>query len=117
MKSKRVFFLKEVSIALLSAASITLLILELLTDPYPELVTVVDIADIIIALIILADLLIELAFAKSKKKYLRHNWYLFLSAIPITAYWAQVLRSLRFLRALRVLRAGQHLYYEKSRLS
>lgn len=117
MKSRKAFFIKELAIAFLSAASIVLLILEVLTDPYPELINLVDIADIFIALSILADLLIELAISKSKKKYLRHNWYLFLSAIPITAYWAQVLRSLRLLRALRILRAGEHLYFEKSRLS
>jgi voltage-gated potassium channel len=92
----------EVILSLLAIASVALLVYELSVETINakwlyEL-------DFFIACIFLADFVVGFYFSKSKKQYMKHNWYLLIASIPIPAELFQSLRTLRILRLLQVIR-------------
>lgn len=69
--------------------------------------------DIIVGLIFIGELLLELWLATNKSSYVKHNWFYLFAAIPLPSAWAQLLRSIRIIRVIKLIRLGTHFEYEK----
>lgn len=107
----KLFLGKEIVLALLAFVSIGLVLFEFIKDPGPEVSKTLNHIDIVIACIFLSDFLLSILFTGDRRKYLKHNWYFLLAAIPISDSIAEVLRGIRLLRLFRLIRAGEHLDY------
>lgn len=73
-----------------------------------------EVFEIMVGLIFLAEFAFELYFAKDRKKYWLHHWYFLIAAIPIPTQTFEILRSIRALRLLRLLKIFAHLRYEEN---
>lgn len=102
---------KEIVLAVLAIASVAIGVFEVFSRPSPDVLKLIDAADVAIALIFLADFLWMFSVAKSRKLFFRRNWYLLLACIPLYSSWAAVLRGIRILGVFRLLRAAEHLNY------
>lgn len=91
----------ELIFAGLAILSIVLLLVEIFADIEAQTRTSLIRFDFWIAVIFLADYITGQLIAKDNWSYFKNNWYLLLASIPINEY---VFRSLRILRALRVIR-------------
>lgn len=67
--------------------------------------------DQLIGLIFLTDFCTRLFLAASRERYLKHNWWLLLCAVPFSDPVMASVRLIRLLRLLRLARAGGHLEY------
>lgn len=103
------FVYKEVLLTLLAIVSVGLVVFELVKEPTIGQHRFIIRLDFVVACIFLADFCQELIVARDRAKYLRHNWYLLLAAIPLTDTATEALRGLRLLRFLRLVRAGEHI--------
>ncbi len=106
------------TIALLAITSLLLLFYELSPWVNPEVVSLTQKIDLIIAIIFLTDFFSGLVFNNKlkTKEYFKQNWLNLVSSIPVTADAVRILRILRILRAFRVIRATVNLYFASSRL-
>jgi hypothetical protein len=108
------FLFKEFSLGFLAITSIGLILYEFLGNPSAERIITIQHVDFWIAIAFLVDFTLSLIATRDKQKYIRHNWYFLLAAIPLTDALAESLRSLRVLRLIRLIRAGEHLGFEQS---
>lgn len=104
---------RDLIISGLAILSAVLLVLELSSEFSQDQLRFVYALDLLIALAFLSDFIYEFYTAKHRRKYLRHNWYLLLAAIPITGGTYQALRSVQLIRLMRIVR----LYARIRRLS
>ncbi len=63
--------------------------------------------------IFIADFAYELHLATDKRRYVRHNWFFLLAAIPLPSNLADALRLIRLLRIIRLARATAHLEFAR----
>ncbi len=89
--------------------SIVLLVYEFTAHPSERTTAYIATTDFVIASIFLVDFWYLFRASKDKHYYLKHNWYLLLSAVPILTEWFSVLRALRLVRFTRLVVAGEHL--------
>ncbi len=61
----------------------------------------------------IADFVYELQLSSDKRRYIRHNWFFLLAAIPLPSGLADILRSVRFVRIIRLARATAHLEFAR----
>lgn len=73
----------------------------------------VEAYEIALGFIFIADFAYELHLSTDKRRYLRHNWFFLLAAIPLPSGLADVLRSVRLLRIIRLARATAHLEFAR----
>jgi hypothetical protein len=101
----------------LALASIVMLGYGFLPAARPEVVSLLERFDIVIAVIFMIDFFAGLFFNVSltKREYWRQNWLNFIASVPITSEVTQMLRILRIFQAVRVIRAAMELYYAKQR--
>jgi Ni,Fe-hydrogenase I cytochrome b subunit len=76
-------------------ASLAILIIIEFFHPAPETIVWLDIIDITIGFVFLAEFMLRLHAARNRRRYLRRNWWLLLSTLPLTSGSAQALRLLR----------------------
>lgn len=88
----------------LSLISVCLLVFEVLADHTPAQLRSLEVADVSIAFIFLADFVYNLVRAENRVIWLRGHWWELLAAIPINSTTTQMLRGLRLLRVLRLVR-------------
>lgn len=104
-------FYKELVLAGLAVLSVGFVFYEFIAQPDQATRQLINLFDIIVALIFLADFLWAWLHAKHKARFLSHNWYLLLASIPLLNSWAELLRGLRLLELVRLMRAGEHISY------
>ena len=102
---------KEILLLILALASVGLLVYEEITKPKGRALELIDIFDIFVAFVFLIDFFVLLKKSQQKLFFLKHNWYLLVASIPLYSGWAEVLRSLRILRFIKLIRFGEHLEY------
>lgn len=73
----------------------------------------VEIYDIALGFIFIADFAYELHLSSDKRRYVRHNWFFLLAAIPLPSGLADILRSVRLVRVIRLARATAHLEFAR----
>jgi len=61
----------------------------------------------------IADFVYEWRLATDKKRYVRHNWFFLLAALPFPSNLADALRLIRLLRIIRLIRATAHLEFAR----
>lgn len=108
-KTHKIHWHKEVLLVVLAFVSIALLVYELTKHPSEEIVTCIVATDFCIACIFLLDFWHLYKKSHDKKYFIKHNWYLLLSAMPVITGWFSALRALRLVRFLRLIVAGEHL--------
>ena len=108
-KPHKIHWHKEVLLILLACISIGLLTYELVKRPNEDVVAYIAATDFVIACIFLLDFWHLYRKSRDKHYFVRHNWYLLLSAMPILTGWFSALRALRFVRFTRLVVAGEHL--------
>jgi len=69
--------------------------------------------EIVLGCIFIIDFVYELRLASDKRRYVRHNWFFLLAAIPVPSNLANALRIIRFLRVIRLIRATAHLEFAR----
>lgn len=94
-----------VFVAIIIAVSLTTL--ELLLPLPVQMVQAIIAIDTVIALFLLADFFLRLAYAGSRRWYVRRYWIDFIASLPFTQFlrFGRLLRIGRFLRYLRLRRA------------
>ena len=108
-KHRRIHWHKEVLLVLLALLSIVLLVYEFTVRPSDATVAYITAIDFVIASIFLVDFWYLFRISKDKHYFLKHNWYLLFSAVPIVTEWFSALRALRLVRFTRLVVAGEHL--------
>lgn len=108
-KPHKIHWHKEVTLVVLAFISIALLVYELTQHPGEEVVSYIVAADFCIACIFLLDFWHLYKKSHDKQYFIKHNWYLLLSAMPVITGWFSALRALRLVRFLRLLVVGEHL--------
>lgn len=97
----------EALFAILAVVSILTLLIEYTFNPSEATVGAFHIVDTTIALIMLADFLAGQFFARERLVYFKHNWFNFLSSIPLSEDVFRVFRILRLVRTARVIRIAR----------
>lgn len=103
-KEKNIVIWDDILMMILAVASGVFLLLELTTNPSHEQSFWYGVADLTIASIFLTEFLINFIFSKSRKQYLKSNWWYLLAAIPVTDHMIQGLHMLNLLRFARLVR-------------
>lgn len=99
----------EAIMALLALGSGALLIFEETRTVTPEQLELIEIIDISIAFVFLAEFFGDLYVAKDRKHFFKTHWWELLACIPITNPETQTLRLLRLVKVLKVLKVGAHI--------
>lgn len=73
--------------------------------------------DLIVAIVFLLDFTVKFIVSRSKKLYLKRDWYLLLASIPVVDSWAEALRALRLFELFRLVRAGEHISFVSKSLT
>lgn len=97
---------KELVIILLALASVGLLIYELSADLEEDETALIHTVDLVISAVFLADFLIGMWSAPSRRRYLRQNWIDLIAAVPLSEGVFRSLRSVRILRLVRIIRVA-----------
>ncbi len=79
-----------------------------------EQLLAVEIFEVVVALLFLAEFIFEWHFARDRAKYFRHNCMYLLAAVPIPTTSFEVLRGVRMLRLLKLLKIFAHMRYERN---
>ena len=64
--------------------------------------------------VFITDFIYELQRSPDKRSYIKHNWFYLLAAIPLPYAAADLLRSIRLIRVIKLLRFGMHYEYENT---
>lgn len=113
-KLRRFLAVKEVVMLSLVVTSFVLLALEHYEHLSHEQLLRVEIFEVMVSLIFLAEFLFELHYARNKRLYMKHHWFYLLAAIPIPTTSFEILKGIRALRLLKLLKIFAHLRYERN---
>ena len=102
----------EIMMALLVLLSLLTLLSINVLSLTPAQQTTLNMADIVVGAVLLVEFFVRFALSKHKGKYLRHNWWYLLAAVPIATPVTTLLRSLRLLGLVKMLHIGIHLREE-----
>lgn len=111
-KIRRFLFVKEIVMIVLLVLSFVFLALEHLEKLSHEQLLMIELYEIALAILFLAEFLFELHFAKDRAKYWRTHWFYLFAAIPVPATSFEILRGIRALRLLKLLKIFAEYRYE-----
>lgn len=112
-KKLRFFLLaKELFMLALVVLSFVFLLLEHLESLSEAQLRAVEIYEVVVAILFIAEFVFELYYAKDRKKYWRTHWFYLLAAIPVPTTTFEVLRGIRALRLLKLLKIFTAYRYE-----
>ncbi len=109
---RRFLFIKEIIMLTLVAGSLALLGLEHLERLSHDQLLMVEIYEIVVALIFAGEFVFEWYFARDRGHYIKYHWFYLLAAIPIPTQSFAILHGVRALRLLKLLKIFAHLRYE-----
>lgn len=101
--SHKLYFYKEILMFMLALTEGALLVAELTSQLSPSSILKIDVVDIAIACIFLADFFITFTLTTKKALFLKKHWWELFAAIPVTTDLTQALRLLRLLRIGRFM--------------
>jgi hypothetical protein len=109
-KSKRISNELIIELAMTSLVAVSLVFLGIDIFGHPTHVQSfwIEHIDLTIACIFLTEFMVRLIRAPKPLRFLTHNWYLLVAAIPISVPGTQVFRLLRLERVVRVVRIATH---------
>ena len=114
-KKLRTFLLiKEIGMLWLVAISFVLLVLEHFEQLSVIQLHYVDIFEIVISLLFLAEFFFEYYFARDRALYVRHHWFYLFASIPIPTQTFEALHGIRALRLLKLFKIFAHTRYERN---
>lgn len=96
----------------LVALSFILLALEHLKRLSHEQLLAIELYEISVAFIFIAEFVFEWYWAKDRSHYVKYHWFYLLAAVPIPVQSFELLRGIRALRLLKLLQIFAHLKYE-----
>ena len=111
---RRFLLTKEIIMVVLALLCLAGLVLEHLEHLSEAQLYALEVFEITVGLIFLAEFVFELYHAKDRWKYWRHHWYFLLAAVPLPTQTFDVLRGVRLLRLLRLFKIFAHLRYENN---
>lgn len=105
---------KEAIMFTLVALSFTFLALEHFERMSEAQLRMVEVYEVVVALIFLAEFIFEWHFAKDRRKYIRHHWFYLIAAVPVPSTSFEILRGIRLLRLFKLLKIFAHVRYERN---
>lgn len=102
-------FVVEIIMAALVVLSLFTLLFSYIMSPTPEQLSTLLLADTIIGGLLLVEFFGRFLLARHKRRYLQHNWWYLLAAIPVATPLATLLRALRLLGFVKMIKIGIHL--------
>ena len=111
---RQFLFVKEVIMLTLVAMSFIFLALEHFEVLSHEQLHAIEIYEIVVSLLFLAEFLFELYYAKNRSKYWRSHWFYLLAAIPIPTESFEILKGIRFLRLLKLTKIFAEYRYDRN---
>lgn len=111
-KLRRFLAVKEAIMFLLVAISFSFLALEHVEVLSYEQLLAVELFDVVVGLIFLAEFIFEWYYARDRQHYLKYHWFYLIAAVPIPTTSFELLRGVRLLRLLKLLKIFAHLRYE-----
>lgn len=109
----RFIYVKECIILALAISSLLFLTVDQFGHLSPSQLHTLYIYDVVVGFIFIGEFFLELWLTTDKNDYVRYNWFYLFAAIPLPFAWAQVLRSIRIIRVVKLLRFGTHFKYEQ----
>lgn len=100
-----------VSLALMSLGFLVLEHLERLSH---EQLRLIEVFEVSVALLFLAEFVFELHFARDRRHYLKYHWFYLIAAIPIPTQTFEALHGIRLLRLIKLMQIFAHLRYERN---
>ena len=113
-KLQRFLLIKEVIMMLLLVLSFVFLALEHFEKLTDAQLLAVDVYEIVVSCVFLAEFAFELRFAKDKSWYWRTHWFYLLASIPVPTTMFEILKGIRALRLLRLLKLFASYRYERN---
>lgn len=74
----------------------------------------IEVYEVVVALIFLAEFMFELYFAKDRAKYWRSHWFYLIAAVPIPTESFELLKGVRALRLLKLLKIFAEYRYDRN---
>lgn len=111
---KRFLAVKEFVMLSLVIISFCLVLLEHFEQLSPIQLHWVDVYEISISVIFLAEFFFEYYFARDRSLYVKHHWFYLLAAIPIPTQTFEILHGIRALRLLKLFKVFAHMRYERN---
>ncbi|QQS20085.1 ion transporter [Candidatus Saccharibacteria bacterium] len=111
-KLRRFLLIKEIIMYGLVGLSFVFLALEHFEQLNHEQLIVIEFFEVGVALIFLAEFVFEWYFARDRARYLRHNWFYLIAAVPVPTTSFEILRGVRLLRLFKLLKIFAHMRYE-----
>lgn len=111
---RRFLAIKEAVMLTLVALSLGFLVLEHTETLTHAQLQVIELFEIGVALVFLAEFWFEWRHAKDRRQYVKHHWFYLLAAIPIPTQMFEILRGVRALRLLKLLKVFAHMRYERN---
>lgn len=111
-KLRLILLLKEVVMVSIALVTLGLAIWEHAVGLSDSQIMYVDIVELVASGLFLAEFTAEWFFARDRGRYIRHNWFFLLAAVPITSMSFELLKAVRLLRLLRYLKIFAELRYE-----
>jgi len=112
-RTLRIFlYAKEAFVLTLIALSFLFVGLQHFGDLTHDQLLRVELYEISVALLFLAEFIFEWYHAKNRPYYIKHHWYYLLAAIPIPIESFELLKGIRALRLIQIIKAFSHLRYE-----
>ena len=72
----------------------------------------VEVYEITVAFIFLAEFLFEWYYARDRRRYLRTHWFYLIAAVPVPTATFELLKGIRLLRLLKLLKIFAAYRYE-----
>ncbi len=105
---------KEIIMLSLVAVSFGLLALEHFEQLTHNQLLAVDVYEVVVALIFMAEFCFELYYAKNRKKYWRTHWFYLIAAIPVPTESFELLKGIRVLRLFKLLKVFAEYRYDRN---
>lgn len=111
-KLRRFLFIKEMMMTVLVVGSFIFLALEHFEQLTDSQLAGVEVYEITVAFIFLAEFLFEWYYARDRRRYLRTHWFYLIAAVPVPTATFELLKGIRLLRLLKLLKIFAAYRYE-----
>ncbi len=111
-KLQKFLLVKEAVMYTLVGVSFGFLGLEHFGQLSHEQLMMVELFDVLVGIVFLSEFMFEWYFARNRAKYVRHNWFYLIAAVPVPTTSFEILRGIRLLRLLKLFKIFAHMRYE-----
>ncbi len=111
-KLRRFLLIKELVMFGLVALSFMFLAFEHFEQLSHEQLRLVELFDVAVGLVFMAEFVFEWYYARDRRAYIRYHWFYLIAAVPVPTQSFELLRGIRLLRLLKLLKIFAHVRYE-----